>query len=67
MCVLKQVRARKALMAGHQIPERAVNWMLEHGDDLGIDDPIPKIKVRENGHGHDPPPVGHICGMYGGK
>jgi uncharacterized UBP type Zn finger protein len=33
-----QVRARKALLA---VPlpslERAVNWMLEHGDDDGID------------------------------
>lgn len=33
-----QVRARKALMAAPSSGlERAVNWMLEHGDDDGID------------------------------
>ena len=38
-----EVRAKKSLMygAGSDL-ESAVNWLMEHQDDEGIDDPIPE-------------------------
>jgi hypothetical protein len=33
-------------MTGLTNPERIVVWILEHGEDPGIDDPIPKIKIQ---------------------
>lgn len=37
------VRARKALLAGQTSADNAINWMLEHGEDADIDDPIPLV------------------------
>eukprot|EP01133_Synstelium_polycarpum_P007874 gene7874-9244_t len=37
------VRCQKAALAtGNNNPEEAMNWLLEHGEDAGIDDPIPQ-------------------------
>lgn len=38
-----EVRAKKALMFGNGNDlENAVNWIMEHQEDAGIDDPIPE-------------------------
>lgn len=45
-----EVRAKKSLMfgAGSDL-ESAVNWLMEHQDDEGIDDPIPEEEVMAAG------------------
>ncbi|CAN0496121.1 unnamed protein product, partial [Ectocarpus sp. 8 AP-2014] len=46
-----EVRAKKALMFGNGNDlENAVNWLMEHQEDAGIDDPIPE--------GDQPPAAG---------
>ncbi|CAN0313899.1 unnamed protein product, partial [Ectocarpus fasciculatus] len=38
-----ELRAKKALMFGNGNDlENAVNWIMEHEEDAGIDDPIPE-------------------------
>ena len=39
-----QVRVRKAVLAGTNDMEHIVNWILEHGEDTNIDDPIPTVR-----------------------
>ena len=38
-----ELRVRKALMAGSSNADAVINWVLEHGDDSGIDDPIAPV------------------------
>lgn len=47
-----EVRAKKSLMfgAGSDL-ESAVNWLMEHQDDEGIDDPIPEGEGSSSGEG----------------
>jgi len=46
-----EVRARKALMAGNTTMDSVVTWLVEHGEDAGIDDPIPKVPKGGAGGG----------------
>jgi len=43
-----ELRVRKALMAGATNVEATVNWVLEHGEDPGIDDPVAPV-AKSNG------------------
>ena len=38
-----EVRVRKALIAGCGNADAVVTWALEHGEDAGIDDPVPLV------------------------
>jgi hypothetical protein len=39
-----QLRVRKALLAGCASAEAGAEWILEHDDDVGIDEPIPLVR-----------------------
>jgi uncharacterized UBP type Zn finger protein len=41
-----ELRVRKALLAGCSDPDAAVNWVLEHGEDLNIDEPIAALVAK---------------------
>jgi len=42
-----EVRVRKAVLAGMRGSEQAVDWLLQHGEDAGIDDPIPLAEIKK--------------------
>ena len=46
-----EVRVRKALMAGSNNADAVVTWVLEHGEDPGIDDPVALVPQGGGGGG----------------
>mmetsp|Transcript_49834 Transcript_49834/g.63838 ORF Transcript_49834/g.63838 Transcript_49834/m.63838 type:complete len:599 (+) Transcript_49834:24-1820(+) len=46
-----EVRVRKALMNGSSNAEAVVNWVIEHGEDNNIDEPIPLVPKNSGGGG----------------
>lgn len=42
-----EVRARKALLSGCSGAEDSIEWILAHGGDAGIDDPIPLVALPD--------------------
>jgi len=44
-----ELQVRKALMAGCSNLDAAVTWVLEHGSDANIDDPIPPVAKGSSG------------------